>query len=82
VPYKGRSQPSGFWSNKRLGRPPRRDSRPVEITQAALAAHVGATGESVNKWSGYYERRGYISRKRDSFAVLRLDELRSLPGME
>jgi CRP-like cAMP-binding protein len=58
------------------------DSRLVEITQSALAAHVGATRESINKWLGYYERRGYISRKRDSITVLRLDELRSHAGAE
>lgn len=59
-----------------------RDARLVEITQSALAAHVGATRESINKWLGYYERRGYISRKRESIAVLRLDELRSRAGVE
>lgn len=48
----------------------------VEITQSALAAHVGATRESINKWLGYYERRGYIRCQRDSIVVLRLDELR------
>ncbi|HEY8691428.1 MAG TPA: Crp/Fnr family transcriptional regulator [Chloroflexota bacterium] len=58
------------------------ESRRVEITQSALAAHVGATRESINKWLGYYERRGYISRKRDSIAVLRLDELRARAGAE
>ena len=58
------------------------DSRLLEITQSALAAHVGATRESINKWLGYYERRGYISRKRDRIAVLRLDELRSRAGAE
>jgi CRP/FNR family cyclic AMP-dependent transcriptional regulator len=49
----------------------------VDITQSALAAHVGATRESINKWLGYYERLGYISRQRESITVLRLDELRS-----
>ncbi len=58
------------------------DARLVEITQSALAAHVGATRESVNKWLGYYERRGYLRRKRDSIAVLRLDELRACAGAE
>ena len=53
----------------------------VEITQSALAAHVGASRESINKWLGYYERRGYLSRKRDSITVLRLDELRSQAGI-
>lgn len=59
------------------GNPRPDDPHVVEITQSALAAHVGATRESINKWLGYYERRGYISRKRDSITVLRLDELRS-----
>jgi CRP-like cAMP-binding protein len=58
------------------------DSRLVKISQTALAAHVRATRESINKWLGYYERRGYISRDRDSIAVLRLDELRALAGTE
>ena len=54
----------------------------LDITQSALAAHVGATRESINKWLGYYERRGYISCERDRIAVLRLDELRSRAGVE
>jgi CRP/FNR family transcriptional regulator, cyclic AMP receptor protein len=58
------------------------DSPLVELTQGALAAHVGATRESINKWLGYYERRGYISRKRDRIVVLRLDDLRSLAEVE
>ena len=60
----------------------RQDSRLTGITQSDLAAHVGATRESINKWLGYYERRGYISRKRDSIVVLQLDELRSRARME
>ena len=60
----------------------RQDSPLAGITQSDLAAHVGATRESINKWLGYYERRGYLSRKRDSIVVLRLDELRSRAGME
>jgi CRP/FNR family cyclic AMP-dependent transcriptional regulator len=54
----------------------------VEITQGALAAHVGATRESVNKWLGYYERQGYLSRERDRITVLRFDELRARAGAE
>jgi CRP-like cAMP-binding protein len=53
------------------------DAHVVDITQHALAAHVGATRESINKWLGYYERRGLLSRKRDSITILRLDELRA-----
>lgn len=56
-------------------------SSQIEITQGALAAYVGASRESINKWLGYYERRGYLSRKRDSITVLRLDELRSQAGI-
>lgn len=59
-----------------------RDARVVELTQNALAAHVGATRESINKWLGYYERRGYLSRKRDNVTVLRLDALRACARME
>jgi CRP-like cAMP-binding protein len=58
------------------------DAHVIEITQHALAAHVGATRESINKWLGYYERRGVISRKRDNITVLRLDELRSRARVE
>jgi CRP-like cAMP-binding protein len=64
------------------GSPRPRDARVIEITQSALAAHVGATRESINKWLGYYERRGYISRKRDTITVLGLDELRSRARLE
>ncbi len=68
------------WGWTRHPRP--HDSHLVEITQSALAAHVGATRESISKWLGYYERRGYITRKRDSIVVLQLDELRSRAGVE
>jgi len=64
------------------GDPNAQPCSPIQITQSALAAHVGATRESINKWLGYYERRGYLSRKRDSIAVLRLDELRARAGAE
>lgn len=60
----------------------RQDSRLAGITQSDLAGLVGATRESINKWLGYYERRGYISRKRDGIVVLRLDELRSRARVE
>jgi CRP-like cAMP-binding protein len=63
------------WGWTGIRRP--RDNHVIDITQTALAAHVGATRESVNKWLGYYERRGYLSCKRDSITVLQLDELRS-----
>ncbi len=60
-----------------IGEPQERDMEVIKITQGALAAHVGTTRESVNKWLGYYERQGYLSRERDRITVLRLAELRS-----
>lgn len=68
------------WGWEGAGYPP--DPHLVGITQSALAAQIGTTRESINKWLGYYERCGYLSRKRDSIAVLRLDELRSRAGVE
>lgn len=61
------------WTGQELAR----EAGMIEITQGALAAHVGATRESVNKWLGYFERQGYLNRERDGIAVLRLDELRA-----
>lgn len=61
---------------------PAQDSRLVEITQSELAAHVGVTRESINKWLGYYERLGYIRRAHDGIAVLRLDALRARSAVE
>ena len=33
---------------------------PARLTQTDLAGLVGASRESVNKWVGFYERRGLI----------------------
>ncbi len=66
------------WGWTRDGRP--HDAHLIEITQSALAAQVGATRESINKWLGYYERRGYLRCTRDRIAVLQLDELRARAG--
>ncbi|HSE45850.1 MAG TPA: Crp/Fnr family transcriptional regulator [Gemmatimonadales bacterium] len=69
------TEPSGWgWSDGAAAE--RTGGRELELTQAALAAHVGATRESINKWLAYYERSGCISRKRDRIAILRCDELR------
>lgn len=46
------------------------------LTQSDLAALVGATRESVNKWVGFYERHGVIHATRDSIVILRPEELR------
>ncbi len=41
----------------------------ITITQADLAAMVGATRESTNKWLGYFERQGWLTRGRGSILV-------------
>lgn len=58
--------------------------RPVEagpviasrLTQSELAARVGATRESVNKWLGFYERQGLIRSDRGLITIVRPEELR------
>jgi CRP-like cAMP-binding protein len=45
------------------------------MTQNDLAAMVGATRESINKWLGFYERQGLIRRDKGSIAVLSREEL-------
>lgn len=46
------------------------------LTQAELAGMVGATRESVNRWLGFYQRRGLIRYDRGLITVLRPEELR------
>jgi CRP/FNR family cyclic AMP-dependent transcriptional regulator len=59
------------------------DSQPGEhavigrpLTQVDLAAIVGVTRESVNKWTRYYARLGLIDWKRGRLVILRPAELR------
>jgi len=49
--------------------------RPLRVTQNDLAAMVGATRESINKWLGYYERQGWVKRERGSVVVLNAEAL-------
>lgn len=49
--------------------------RTRRLTQNDLAALVGATRESVNKWLGFFERRGAIARQRGYVVVLDKKEL-------
>jgi CRP-like cAMP-binding protein len=42
----------------------------LRITQTDLAAMVGATRESVNKWLGYYQDHGWVRRERGHIVVL------------
>ena len=51
-------------------RPASDASTVIRTTQADLASMVGATRESVNKWLGYFERRGWVRRSRGSLDVL------------
>jgi CRP-like cAMP-binding protein len=46
------------------------------LTQADLAALIGATRESVNKWLQFYEQQGTIRRQGVRITVLRPEELR------
>jgi CRP-like cAMP-binding protein len=46
------------------------------LTQAELAALVGVTRESVNKWLQYYRRRGWLRWEPGRLTLLRPDELR------
>ena len=46
------------------------------LTQSELAAMVGASRESVNRWLQFYRRRGLIESASGSIRVLQPDELR------
>jgi len=46
------------------------------LTQSELAALVGATRESVNKWLGFYERQGLIRRMPGRIIVTKPQQLR------
>jgi CRP-like cAMP-binding protein len=47
----------------------------ISVTQTDLAAMIGATRESINKWLGYYERQGWLKRERGSVIVLEPEAL-------
>lgn len=53
------------------------ESRPqgISLTQAELAAMVGATRESINKWLRFYQQRGYVGYEAGRLIVLRPEEL-------
>ena len=46
------------------------------LTQSELAAMVGASRESVNRWLQFYRRRGLIDSASGSIRVLQPEELR------
>jgi CRP/FNR family cyclic AMP-dependent transcriptional regulator len=49
---------------------------PTDLTQAGLAAQIGVTRESVNKWLRYYQRRGWIRWEPGHLTLLRPAKLR------
>jgi CRP-like cAMP-binding protein len=50
---------------------PRNPDRVVpRLTQAELAAMVGVTRESINKWLRFYERRGTLARRGGRLVVV------------
>ncbi len=48
----------------------------ASLTQTELAAMVGATRESVNKWLRFYQQRGFVRYDGGKLTVLRRDDLR------
>jgi CRP-like cAMP-binding protein len=51
-------------------------ARTIQITQSDLAATIGATRESANKWLGHFERKGILRLDRGQVTVLDLEALR------
>jgi len=55
-----------------LSKPAEGEATPavVRVTQNDLAAMVGATRESINRWLGYYQDQGWIRRERGSVVII------------
>jgi CRP-like cAMP-binding protein len=49
---------------------------PTTLTQAGLAAQIGVTRESVNKWLRYFQRRGWLRWEPGRLTLLRPARLR------
>ncbi len=56
--------------------PESRDPRTVHVTQLELAAWIGATRETVNRWLSYFEEQGLIRRQRGQVTIVRSGGLR------
>lgn len=48
----------------------------LPLNQSEIAALVGATRESINKWLGYYQQRGFVQADGGKLVVCRPEELR------
>jgi CRP-like cAMP-binding protein len=55
-------------------------ARRLKTTQVELAAMVGETRESVNKWLGYFERQVWVQRERGAILILDPASLLSRTG--
>jgi CRP/FNR family cyclic AMP-dependent transcriptional regulator len=62
------------------GSPESRDPRTVQVTQLELAAWIGATRETVNRWLSYFEEQGLIRRQRGQVTIVRSVGLRDHVG--
>ncbi|HLZ10263.1 MAG TPA: Crp/Fnr family transcriptional regulator [Chloroflexota bacterium] len=56
--------------------PESRDLRTVHVTQVELAAWIGATRETVNRWLSFFEDQGLIRRQRGQVTIVRSEGLR------
>jgi len=54
----------------------------LKLTQAQIGSMVGATRESVNKWLGFYERRGIIHREKGTIILLKTKALEEYASLE
>jgi CRP-like cAMP-binding protein len=50
-------------------------AKPFRLTQGQIAALVGTTRESVNKWLGFFERHGLICRGNGTLSVVQPKQL-------
>ena len=54
----------------------------ARLTQGELAEMVGATRESINKWLGFYTRRGVLRFERGRLTLMDLERLRQDAGQD
>ena len=62
-------------ADEATGPPDASGAKPLRLTQGQIAALVGTTRESVNKWLGFFERHGLICRDSGTVSVLQPRQL-------